>query len=96
MLLRRRERSLFVSLESGVDPKSAHTVVYLDGEYFFGARGVRVPLPEGFDQRREGVRFSCGVFTLVDGERHVRRWAGGVPDPVGCGSPGILFPHGRA
>ncbi len=96
MLLRRRGRSLFVSLESGVDPKSAHTVVYLDGEYHFGARGLRVPLPEGFDQRREGVRFSCGVFTLVDGERHMRRWAGGVPDPVGCGSPGILMPHGRA
>jgi len=96
MLLRRRGRSLFVSLESGVDPKSAHTVVYLDGEYSFGARGVRVPLPEDFDQRREGVRFSCGVFTLVDGERRVRRWAGGVPDPVGCGSPGILLPRGRA
>jgi hypothetical protein len=55
-----------------------------------------VPLPEDFDQRREGVRFSCGVFTLVDGERRVRRWAGGVPDPVGCGSPGILLPRGRA
>jgi len=96
MLLRRRGRSLFVSLESGVDPKAAHTVVYLDGEYFFGARGVRVPLPEDFDQRKEGVRFSCGVFTLLDGERRVRRWAGGVPDPVGCGSPGFLFPHGRA
>lgn len=96
MLLRRRGRSLFVSLESGVDPKSAHTVVFLEGQYFFGARGVRVPLPEDFDQRREGVRFSCGMFTLVDGERRVRRWAGGVPDPVGCGSPGFLFPRGRA
>jgi len=96
MLLRRRGRSLFVSLESGVDPRSAHTVVYLDGEYFFGARGLRVGLPDDFDQRREGVRFSCGSFTLVDGERRVRRWAGGVPDPVGCGSPGILLPRGRA
>jgi len=96
MLLRRRGRSVFVSLESGVDPKAAHTVVYLDGEYHFGARGVRVPLPADFDQRRGGVRFSCGVFILVDGERRVRRWAGGVPDPIGCGSPGLLLPHGRA
>lgn len=96
MLLRRRGRSLFVSLESGVDAKLAHTVVFLDGQYFFGARGVRVPLPDDFDRRREGVRFSCGVFTLEDGERVVRRWAGGVPDPVGCGSPGFLFPRGRA
>jgi len=96
MLLRRRGRSLFVSLESGVDPKSAHTVVYLDGHYYFGARGVRVPLPEDFDQRVEGLRFSCGVFTLEGGERRVRRWAGGVPEPYGCGSPGYLFPGARA
>jgi hypothetical protein len=96
LLLRRRGRQIFVSLESGVDPRQAHTVVYLDGQYHFGARGVRVPLPEDFDQRREGVRFSCGVFTLVDGERRVRRWAGGVPEPFGCGSPGYLFPGARA
>ncbi|MBK7643719.1 MAG: hypothetical protein IPJ19_11845 [Planctomycetes bacterium] len=96
MLLRRRGRSLFVSLESGITPQLAHTVVFLEGEYFFGARGVRVPLPEDFDARRGGVRFSCGVFTLEHGERLVRRWAGGVPDPVGCGSPGYLFPRGQA
>lgn len=96
MLLRRRGANLLVSLESGFDPKLAHTVVFLDGRYFFGARGVRVPLPRDFDQRREGLRFSCGVFTLEDGERRVRRWAGGVPDPVGCGSPGFLLPRARA
>jgi Glycerophosphoryl diester phosphodiesterase family len=95
MLLRRRGASLFVSLESGVDAQAAHTVVFLDGRYFFGARGVRVPLPQDFDTRREGLRFSCGVFTLEHGERRIRRWAGGVPDPVGCGSPGFLFPRAR-
>jgi len=26
----------------------------------------------------------------------VRRWAGGVPEPVGCGSPGFLYPRARA
>ena len=96
MLLRRRGASLFVSLESGVDPKQAHTVVFLDGRMYFGARGVRVPLPRDFDTRRGGLRFSCGVFTLEHGERNVRRWAGGVPEPVGCGSPGFLYQRARA
>ncbi len=96
MLLRRRGRYLFVSLESGVSGEDVRTVVRLGERFHFGARGVRVGLPEDFDARREGVPFSCGVTWVEDGERRVRRWAGGVPDVLGCGSPGILLPGARA
>lgn len=96
MLVRRRGRYLFVSLESGVPGIDVRSVVHMDGRLFFGARGVRVALPEDFDARRRGVPFSCGVTWLEAGERRVRRWAGGVPDALGCGSPGLLFPSARA
>jgi len=59
-----------------------------------GGRGVRVPLPEGFDGRTEGLPFSVAFEGRVGGsdQRTLRRWAGGLPATLASGSPGRLLP----
>lgn len=96
MILRRRGRHLFVALESTGGLENARTIVHVDGRFLHGGRGVRAALPEDFDARRDGIPFSCGIEASVDGERVVRRWAGGVPDEDGVGEPGRLMPLRRA
>lgn len=92
--LRRRHGDLLVSLESPGDLADARVVVHLDGEYHIGTRGLRLPLPAGFSERPEGVPFSVGIEGLRSTRRGVRtvvrRWAGGLPDTLAGGEPGLL------
>jgi glycerophosphoryl diester phosphodiesterase len=95
MTLRRHRRWLFASIENGgglIDPRA---VLHLDGREYIGGRGVRAPLPDDFDRRPEGLAFSCGFVALQNGERVVRRWAGGVPDELDSGAPGRILPLKR-
>jgi glycerophosphoryl diester phosphodiesterase len=92
MIVRRRGRQLFVSIENPAGSSDPRTIVSLAGRFHYGGRGLRAVLPEDFDRRREGVPFSCGFEAREGDARVVRRWAGGVPDVDGVGSPGLLFP----
>ncbi len=96
MVLRRRGRHVFVAIENAGGLENPRTIVHLDGRFVRGGRGVRALLPEDFDARTAGVPFSCGFEAVVDGERVVRRWAGGVPDEDGVGAPGRLLPLAKA
>jgi hypothetical protein len=96
MVLRRRGRQLFVSIENAAGLEQPRTIVHLDGRFHHGGRGLRAALPEDFDSRRKGVAFSCGFEARLDGGRIVRRWAGGVPDEDGAGSPGRILPRSSA
>lgn len=92
MVARRRGRHLFVAIESAAGYEHARTIVHLDGRFLRGGRGVRALLPEDFDTRTDGIAFSCGFEAEAEGERAVRRWAGGIPDEDGAGAPGRLLP----
>jgi hypothetical protein len=96
MVLRRRGRHVFVAIENAGGVESPHAIVHLDGRLLRGGRGVRALLPGDFDARKCGVAFSCGLEGTADGERVVRRWAGGIPDEDGVGAPGRLFSSARA
>ncbi len=96
MVLRRRGRHVFVAIESAGGLENARTLVHVDGRFLEGGRGVRAALPDDFDARARGIAFSCGIAAGRDGERVVRRWAGGVPDEDGVGAPGRLLPLRRA
>lgn len=96
MLVRRRGRHVFVAIENAGGVESPHAIVHLDGRFLRGGRGVRAPLPDDFDGRKGGVPFSCGLEGTADGERVVRRWAGGIPDEDGVGAPGRLLSSARA
>jgi hypothetical protein len=93
MILRRSGRQLFVSIENAPALAGARTLLHLDGRFLRGGRGVRALLPEDFDARPGGVAFSCGVESIEGDARVVRRWAGGIPDADGVGSPGRLLPR---
>lgn len=97
LLVRRRGRHLFVSIESAGGLADARVLVHLDGRTTLGGKGLRCVLPEDFDARPEGVPFSCGITARVGGERVVRRWCGGLPeDDLDAGAPGVLVPVARA
>lgn len=93
MTLRRHRGAILVSIEATGGLEEPRTVVSLAGKTYWGGRGVRAPLPEKFDQARDGVAFSCGMVSVARGERVVRRWAGGVPDELSAGAAGRLFAH---
>lgn len=93
MILRRRGRHLFVSIENPGGLPDARTIVNVDGRFHHGGRGVRVLLPEDFDRRPGGIAFSCGIESRANESHRIRRWAGGVPDADGTGSPGRLVPR---
>jgi len=94
MVVRRQGPWLLVSIENDGGVREARTLVHLDGRAFDGGKGVRVPLPEDFDRRSAGVPFSCGIVGRAGAEPVLRRWAGGLPDELGSGSPGVLLPLG--
>lgn len=96
MTLRRHRRWLFASIESSGGFDDPRAVLHLDGREYIGGRGVRAPLPDDFDQRPEGLAFSCGFVATKNGERVVRRWAGGVPDELDSGVPGRILPLQRS
>ena len=85
---------LHVAIENPGGARDARAVVHLDGPEITGAASVRATLPADFDTAN-GVRFSCGFVAWQDGQRTVRRWAGGVPDELDNGSPGRLLPLQR-
>ncbi|MEM7310156.1 MAG: glycerophosphodiester phosphodiesterase family protein [Planctomycetota bacterium] len=93
LVLRRRRGELLVRVENPGGLDEVRTLVRLGGEVRRGGHGARIPLPEGFDEAREGVPFSCG-FEGRDraGGRRLRRWAGGLPAELGSGAPGRLYP----
>ena len=94
MIVRRRGRQLFVSIENPGGVADARTIVHIDGRFHHGGRGVRVLLPEDFDRRPAGIAFSCGFESRANEAYAIRRWAGGLPDADEAGSPGRLFPRG--
>lgn len=95
MTLRRHRRWLFASIENAGGSIDARAVLHLDGREYIGGRGVRAALPDDFDQRSNGISFSCGFVAMQGGERVVRRWAGGVPDELDAGPPGRILPLKR-
>ncbi|MBK7876396.1 MAG: hypothetical protein IPJ77_11680 [Planctomycetes bacterium] len=92
MVARRSRGDLLVSVEGAGGVLDPRAIVRLGHAVVRGARGVRVPLPEGFDAATEGVEFSCGFEGVQDGERVLRRFAGGLPDELEGGAPGRLVP----
>lgn len=99
MTVRRRGSELVVAIENAGGLADARALVHLAGLTRRGGQGVRVRLPEGFDQRSEGVPFSCGFEGRVVGARAnaqvLRRWAGGLPEGPASGAPGLLVPVAR-
>ncbi len=93
--VRRRRNELLVALESAGDLAQPKLVVYLDGEFHLGVKGLRLALPPGFSQRPEGLPFSVGIEGLRATRRGprtvVRRWAGGLPDTLAGGDAGRLL-----
>jgi hypothetical protein len=100
VLVQRHGRDLLVSLERDGGLEQPGVVVHLAGETRRGARGLRVKLPKDFDERREGVAFSVGIEgrdpKVARGVKRTRRWAGGLPDELGQGVPGVLLPRPSA
>lgn len=92
MTVRRRGRELTVTVENAGGLVGARAVVHLDGRTWTGARSVRARLPEGFDDLREGLAFSCGLVGQAHegGPEVLRRWAGGLPAEGDHGAPGRL------
>lgn len=92
--MRRSGRWLLLALEDPGGLGEAQVVAHLDGRTYYGARTLRLPLPEDFDDRRGGTPFSAGIVGR-DGRspRPVwRRWAGALPPDLLSGEPGRLLP----
>jgi len=96
MLVRRRGPWLFVSIENPATLAEAGVVAHLDGTVHFGGNGLRLALPDDFDDRAAGVPFSCGMIGREEGAWCIRRWAGGVPGGLGAGAPGRLLSPRRS
>ncbi|MCP3914196.1 MAG: hypothetical protein GY711_01435 [bacterium] len=92
LTMRREGDSLVVSIENAGDLEHPHVVARLAGETARGGMGLRMRLPATFDGDGHGVDFSCGIEGVRRGEHRIRRWAGGVPEGLGHGSPGRLLP----
>ncbi len=93
---RRAGRDMLLSIENPGGLTDPHLVARLGLEVARGGGGLRLRLPERFDDVPLGVEFSCGIEGLgPDGERRLRRWAGGLPAGLGHGAPGLLIPLAR-
>ncbi|QDU66768.1 glycerophosphodiester phosphodiesterase [Engelhardtia mirabilis] len=92
--MRRSGRWLMLAIEDAGGLAEAQVVAHLDGRTHFGARSLRLPLPDDFDHRRGGVSFSAGLVGHGEGSTDplYRRWAGGLPADLLSGSPGRLLP----
>jgi glycerophosphoryl diester phosphodiesterase len=97
MVLCRRGGELLVRVEDAGGLADVRAEVRVGSAIRRGARGVRISLPTDFDQRKQGVPFSCG-FEGRDRDGHVVRvrFAGGVPGGIAHGAPGRLFPAKKA
>jgi len=92
MTIRRHGRHLVVGIENPGGIEHPHTIAHLAGETVRGGRGLRLTLPDDFDTCSEGVPFSLGIEGKLQGERVVRRFAGGIPEGAKQGVPGRLLP----
>lgn len=93
---RRQGGDLILSLENPGGLEDAHLVARLGGEVVRAGRGMRLRLPREFDAVPLGVPFSCGIEGKDgQGQHRLRRWAGGLPEGLGHGSPGLLLPLGK-
>lgn len=92
MRVRRRGAFLVCEVEGTGGLADVRAGVHLDGVVRWGSRGVRVPLPDDLGQRDDGVAFTCGFAGVgADGRLVFRRWAGGLPDALVHGTPGVLL-----
>lgn len=98
--VQRHRNDLLAAIEAPGDLEGPRLVVRLGERVEFGARGVRLRLPEGFDRMSDGVPFAVGILgarrTARGMRRFLRRWSGGLPDVAPSGSPGRLQPGARA
>ncbi len=93
LTIRRMGGELHVRLENAGPLKEGHLVARLGDEIVRGGQGLRLRLPRWFDDRPVGVPFSCGVEGLdAEGRPALLRWAGGLPEGLGHGQPGLLVP----
>ncbi len=93
--LQRRRGELLLRIEDPGGLTEPHLLVHLNGEVVRGGTSLALRLPQGFDLRGAGVSFSCAIEGRQDGERRVRRWAGGLPEGLVHGAPGLLLPLGQ-
>ena len=92
LTLRRRGNELLVSIENPGELVAPHVIARLGREVARGGPGVRLRLPADFDLRGGGVAFSAGIEGLREGRPVLRRWAGGLPEGLSHGYPGLLLP----
>ncbi|MEL6430455.1 MAG: glycerophosphodiester phosphodiesterase family protein [Planctomycetota bacterium] len=92
---RRARGDLLLSIENPGQLRDAHLVARIGGETVRGGGGLRLRLPAEFDDVPTGVPFSAGIEGIdARGEHRLRRWAGGLPEGLGHGQPGLLVPLG--
>lgn len=96
MSVRRQGQFLIAVIEHAGELDQARALVRLGGQIWRGSQGVRVRLPDGFDQQPAGQAFSVGFEGRLPSEDgpllRVRRWTGGLPEGVHSGAPGRLLP----
>jgi hypothetical protein len=98
MTVRRRGRDLLAWVEDPGGLTDVRACVRLQTEIRYGGHGVRVRLPDGFDQRADGIPFAVGFEgrpPSADGARgrELRRYCGGLPGGLRAGAPGVLLPR---
>jgi len=93
--LRRRGEELVVGIENPGGLEDPHVVVHLDGALVRGGGGLALRLPADFDLQAGGIPFSAGIEGRVGEELRIRRWAGGIPEGLAHGFPGLLLPLTR-
>ncbi len=91
LTLQRQGGELLLSIENPGGLEQPHVIAHLDGQLVRGGRGLRLTLSAEFDLRGAGVPFSCGLEGVCRGEPRIRRWAGGVPEGLSHGAPGLLL-----
>lgn len=95
MTLRRRGNELLAWVEGAPGMHDVRAVLRLGAQVRVGGRGVRMPLPPKWAERREPLSFSVGFEGREEEEPHtpriLRRWAGGLPPGLRSGAPGRLF-----
>lgn len=95
MTIRRRGRELLCRVENPGGLEEPRALVRLGTQVRRGGVGVRVFLPDAFDEARAGLPFACGFEGRPRDDaraRRTRRFGGGVPPGLAGGAPGLLFP----
>lgn len=90
--LRRAGSRISLLLENPGGLTDAVVVGRIGDRVVRGSPGIELALPAGFDDAPDGVPFSAGIEGLRKGVFCRRRWAGGLPEGLGHGSPGRLLP----